>query len=1076
MELDEASREAWPRGVSADAGSGKTHELMESLAALLRRRGEEERQASKRLHVDQVACITFTRNAAGELWSRAYLRLRQEQARAEAEGRDAAYWADQIARLPGAAFCTLHSLANLIVQQAPLEAGGGARNEFLDEEASKELMAQAADREMNLLDREGGLARLLFRFGIRSSAFQKGLPGLLADFAFRALADGLSRDDLHAKAKDSFRPCDDGDGPSEAEWNEFGRVFMDAIAGTMDRYAKLRGQRLDFAEALVLARNLLRDRHFRERILDRFRFVFLDEAQDTDPVQLEVLFWLSGATAEDAPFGDRLVMVGDDKQAIYRWRSAEPRLFRQALDQFKERGALYELRANWRALPRLAAAYQALGDMCRDPHSLASGKPPAPDPSPCRRLLEPAEVAPVVEQMRRGPAILRLKSEAYALELSGGGRMPAATARLAEARAVAAFIHGLVSGKLAPPEGLAVYEDDPAAKSSAGKVQRPVTAGGRPLFRYRDFMALSRQKEFLAILDQALRKLGVPCILADRQGLWQRPEVLDAVAPFRALLRPDDTEALVSLLRGPVFACSDEDLAKWLSAKERVCLAELAAGRQRWARDCRKGRESLVSLLDDLSTGLSKRRPARLLDEWVDRSGLKALYASLPDGAAALANLGRLREVWQERFAAGEGLEELVDRAERGLAGEVADEEGAVYGDSSDAVRLMTVHKAKGLQAPIVIVANMGSAVRDRTGWDGAEYTRDRGIVAKMPLDQGERVDSQGMALHKAAENHNMDPPLTNNDYGASLRDGALFEDERRLFYVALTRARDALVLSSDMVLGGNRTKNLEGLPCWANWARWLELSDPGRFAVKDWDAAELASRAADWDSAPETPAFVVPPETMETRALERWPGRRVRFAPAKREAVGKADPLDGEAPKSGDAEAEAAAKRRENRVNLGVMLHDYLAAADLGSGEVDRGILARAACSHGFDPRGQDVADAERDLARLLADARFRRMLGGAERLMREQAFLHVPPGAAEGLRGAIDLVVVRDSRRKAAEVVDYKYSQPGQGEDHQGYHAQVKAYAAALEAAGWKVTAASLLYFRGQVTWVDVVGETPP
>ncbi|MBV9194909.1 MAG: UvrD-helicase domain-containing protein [Solirubrobacterales bacterium] len=493
-----------------------------------------------------------------------------------------------------------------------------------------------------------------------------------------------------------------------------------------ERYAASKRERssLDFEDLELFARDLLASEPaLRERYRARFAQIMVDELQDTNAVQLELIESLAA---------ENLFTVGDAQQSIYGFRHADVELFERRGECLARAGARATLQTNFRTRQEiLRVINQAFAaELGRRFRPLAPGRadPPAADP--------------------RVELLIADKGAEWASE---GEASPW---RLAEARALAARIAELVAAGAAPGE----------------------------------IVVLTRAGTDLRTYERALEAHALPTYVIGGRGYWSHPQVIDLVVYLRALANPRDEEALYLLLASPLVAVSpdglvvlarasrDQGRGAWSVLREPAgALAGVGAEDQ--------ARLAAFSAWFAPEQTASARLPVEaLIDRALERTGYDLHVLALPGGRRRLANVRKLMRLAREHEAvAGPGLRGFLDflgrRASEWAAADVRESEAPVEGEAVDAVRLMTIHRAKGLEFDVVCVADLGRGPRYpaeilRVGRDGRF----------------------GLRLSRPGTTRAL-PAL---DYAALGEERAAAEsaEERRLFYVAMTRARERLLLS----------------------------------------------------------------------------------------------------------------------------------------------------------------------------------------------------------------------------------------------------------------------------------------
>ena len=515
---------------------------------------------------------------------------------------------------------------------------------------------------------------------------------------------------------------------AERVWVEEAHALLDRLLrtfGTGYEGRKRQESALDFEDLELLTRELLRSNaELRERYRARFERIMVDELQDTNAVQLELIELLAG---------DNLFTVGDAQQSIYAFRHADVELFEQRGARLERVGARATLQTNFRSRPEILevlnpAFEQQLGDHFKP---LQPGRPDGP-----------AATDPRVE------LLVADKGADWAIE---GVASPW---RIAEARILAARVGELI-----------------ADGASA-----------------REIVVLTRATTDLRAYERALEERGIPTYVIGGRGYWSHPQVVDVVSYLRALANPRDEEALYTVLASPMVAVSVDALVT-------VAAAGRASGRDPWWV-LREPDGRLDELSDDDARKLAQfaswfageRQAAarsgieQLIDRVMALTGYDLAVLAMPGGQRRLANVRKLMRLAREQEAARGGqlrgfLEQIAARAGEWSRAGMHESEAPVEGEALNAVRLMTIHRAKGLEFEIVCVADLGRGPRWRA--DLMRVGRD----GRFGLRLGKPgTGKRELALHYRA--------LGDEQAQADAR------EERRLFYVAMTRARERLVLS----------------------------------------------------------------------------------------------------------------------------------------------------------------------------------------------------------------------------------------------------------------------------------------
>jgi ATP-dependent exoDNAse (exonuclease V) beta subunit len=538
------------------------------------------------------------------------------------------------------------------------------------------------------------------------------------------------------------------------------------LAGATARYQDLKqaSGSLDFADLLTRARDLLQThRAVRRHLQQKFDRIFVDEFQDTDPVQAEILLLLAADDAEvkDArrarPIRGKLFIVGDPKQAIYRFRGTDVGTYWQVSRQLAERGALLlNLTTSYRSVPPIQRFVNAaFGDvMTGDSFSLQAEYVPLA-PSRPDEPEQPAIVAlPVPRPYGRGRF---LKPSAKAIEES----LP---------DAVGALVAWLVDER----NGWRVSERD-----GDGSERRVPLQTRHIALLFRRFVSFG--EDVTRGYVDALEARGIPHLLVGGKAFHGREEVETIRAALAAIEWPDDELSVFATLKGSLFALDDELLFEFRhrfgafhpfripkelggnSGSELALTAEPTAHLVPIAEALR--------LLQQLHRRRNYRPVADTIGRLVEATRAHVGFILRQAGEQSLANVLHVAELARQ-YEAGGGIsfrgfiDELRDAAASTQAAEAP-----ILEEGSDGVRVMTVHKAKGLEFPVVILADLTC----RLSRDDASRYLDavKGLCA---------VKIGGWAPYELHE-HEAEEVAKDQAEGV------------RLAYVAATRARDLLVV-----------------------------------------------------------------------------------------------------------------------------------------------------------------------------------------------------------------------------------------------------------------------------------------
>ena len=1051
---DQADRERARRSrgetlvLEAGAGTGKTTLLVDRIESLI---------LDGDARVTEIAAVTFTENAAATLKLRLRERLERARARPDLapEARERAGGA--IDTLERAQVSTIHALCASILQERPLECGvvpgfrtaDEAQAEALFSEAWDEWLAERLDASDPVLaeavrarprrDEDSPKpATPMSGISARTLLWQRDLRpltseaapdpvqwrGELVEQAVRAralreaalpgdaLADALQRVEAFAEScrfltgdalverllrvprlrkdvgrRGNWRTAEALQAArdlvawvldAETRWrgalgSHLHAELTRSLAGVLSRYEEKKRDAglLDFVDLLVRARDALRDREsVRAHARERFRFLLIDEFQDTDPLQVEIAELL--ASGEPG----RLVVVGDAKQSIYRFRRADVALFARLCAQARERPghAVLQLRQNFRSRPGVLAfvnrAFAPLITFSED----------ADQPS-----YEPIEPPP---GLAAGPGVLALRFRTEA-PLSSGADL-----RDAEADAVAALI----------------------ARAAAGgwQVRDPATGTMRPS-RAGDVMVLAPRLTQVRYLEDALDEHGVACAVDGGKSFFNRQEVHEALATLRAIDDQADKVSLVAALRSSFFGVSDRDLVEH---HLRGFKLEIGPAPEEAPESMR----SALGLLGELHGARLHVSVPGLIERLYDRTRVLAALTGTRRGEARIANLEKVAALARQSAELGaltlRGFTRLL-AARMDESAEEPDLPATRPGDP-DTVRILSIHKAKGLEAPIVVLYDLDARLRTLTDvialWD-------RGQVAV-----GFRAGCR--------------PPGWNE---LSERDAARARAEgRRLLYVACTRARDWLVVPRpprDAQIGD----------FWKDLLPFLEGAPADEVEVVDADTLPQATGSRQL-----LDARALAGASGGDAAAARWEAERRDlleaggYRPYVPIAALKAALRD--APSGGVGEASPMGR------HFGSLVHRVLEWVPLDDATAEGvGAIARAlAPSFGLEAEaGRRAGEAAWTALRLPVMERAR----VARRIWRELPLLF--PDGSDLIEGVIDLVFEEDG---GLVIVDYKTDRivPEQAVAQAAHHApQLQLYGRGLAQAWGRPVVERLVLF---------------
>jgi ATP-dependent helicase/nuclease subunit A len=817
--------------VCAGAGSGKTHVLIERFIEILKK--------NENVSVSHLVAVTFTRKAAVEMRNRLKAKFKQL---VDEAGENTERWQSCLGEVDGARIGTIHSLCEFIIKSFPVEAGIDPQFEVLDDLAQAELLSESIDQafreviagaatEQTLFeDFDLDIIRQLVIQGIKGSSrfieslnnfplndepklalhmehhiqrarkiclaqliqnpeWQQNVPRVetaelpagnkletfrkeflqsarivesltqggkpadeLVDDAWAGLytianqsprttggPDGKGLRDLMKGVRELCKGFAERISPTLASSDQDALRCISALVALIQRTIDIYGERkrvdllLDFNDLIALAFGALKHENSAAARFfnENTHTLLVDEFQDTNTVQSDLLALIAGSKA-------KYFLIGDDKQSIYRFQGADVSTFntwRRRFDSTDEAVTL-SLSDSFRSHPELVAFVNIV---------FASLMVDAGDDESHRAVFERLKAARTDEDSGR-VEMLVCQPDFEAVEND-----PDAPRRL-ESEAVADWIQSKIAQKCT------IYDKHQG-------LQREVALG--------DFAVLVPRNSDFAYFERAMSDRSMPYVVVSGKGYLDRQEILDLENLMRFLASPRDNHALVAALRSPMFALSDDLLHK----------ISVDGGTHRNDSLWRKMR-SYEQRVEAASPVLS--RAVALLENFLLQSKLLPLSAlvrtiilqthydlillSVPNG------LQRSRNVWKlvalagekEQCSCGEFAEMLARMRQVGV--KLSD----APTDDSNAVKLMTIHASKGLEFPYVALPVLSA--RNAVKSDRLMFHKDYGLAFNTARTEEDQIPTWLQACKVLDEDMEL-------------------AEKKRLFYVAMTRARDSLGL-----------------------------------------------------------------------------------------------------------------------------------------------------------------------------------------------------------------------------------------------------------------------------------------
>jgi len=509
----------------------------------------------------------------------------------------------------------------------------------------------------------------------------------------------------------------------------------------------------DFADLEWQAYRLLSNEEYaaylHSRLDARYKHILLDEFQDTNPLQWGIVqAWLEAYGDDGAK--PSVFVVGDPKQSIYRFRRAEPRVFTAAQNMLAGQGARV-LRTNQtrRNAPAIVDVLNV--SMRGNPLFHAQTTASDADGAVWRLPLIGAVVSDVTDEVVE--------------EEVAPTRFP---------------LRNSLTTPLEEAENQQRYEE---GKQVAQALLGIRAVQGAASFHWSDVMLLVKRRTHLSAYEKALREAGIPFVSSRRGGLLDALEVLDLIALLNFLMTPGDNRALAHVLKSPIMAASDDDLIVLALRDEATWWKRLQA----------------LALQQDESSPVLQRA-ARLLQQWMEASYYLPVHdlldrilhqgevlqryaqaSSVAQRSQVTGNIHSFTELALNldagRYPSLPKFIAALSALRRGGESDAPDE--SAVDSAADAVRILTIHSAKGLEAKIVVMldANHSESMKDRIG-----------VLCQWPLQAGEerhfsvfgKKDQRGAA----------------RDRFFAQEEAQATQENWNLLYVAITRAKQVLIVS----------------------------------------------------------------------------------------------------------------------------------------------------------------------------------------------------------------------------------------------------------------------------------------
>jgi ATP-dependent helicase/nuclease subunit A len=792
--------------VEAGAGSGKTTSLVERMVNLIK-------TGTSQIH--EIVAITFTRKAADEL----KVRFQSELERVWKEERDEAIKVRLSEALQNIERCflgTVHAFSAKLLRERPIEANLDLSFKELEESDDLEILEEAWHNYLqNLQEEQPHLLKEMDDLGITVEELFQCLrdlkdypdvewitentpePDFLSPFqSFMAIVkeakraipekepdkgyDALQKTILLAIQKERFiNPTKSRDlisilalfdkklKPTLNRWSskEDAKYYEEKLTssfetsikpliqawrehchpkiirflqGAMEEYSRLKNERslLNFQDLLILSADLLKNnREVRQYFQSKYRFLLVDEFQDTDPIQAELMFFLTSEDLDEKnwtsckPRPGSLFVVGDPKQAIYRFRRADIDTYNRVKELIEWHGGeVLQLTMNFRTVDTVT------------------------------NVLNTVFVNHLPEHETVYQAAYR-PLNSYHIDKGRG-------------------FTGIK--RLIVPQDFTKKEDiiQKDAENIAQVIKQLVEQGHKPM----DFLVLTRYNDGISVYAETIENVGIPASISGEIIIGEMREFQELSILLNTFVDPTDEVSFIAAIRGIFFGINDNELYQWKKGNGRFSLySEIPEGFLE-----EKAKEKFALTLEKLKTyqkWIRQFSPTVAIERIMEDVGFYPLLLKNQRNKRAFKSLLQIMEVLRNHESEGNHTFKEIYR----LFSEMVFEKTVVINieEDADAVRIMNVHKAKGLEAQVVFLAHPAKLVKP-------ESFLTKHIKREDDFSKGYFA----FTIRNGFQEKELGFPRQWNSYKEEeLR--YLVDEEMRILYVAATRAEKALVISS---------------------------------------------------------------------------------------------------------------------------------------------------------------------------------------------------------------------------------------------------------------------------------------
>jgi ATP-dependent helicase/nuclease subunit A len=960
--------------IDAGAGTGKTETIVKRIVNRL--------LTDRDVHMMNVAAITFTDKAGAELRNRFRKVFTDTQDRADEE--DAALISEYIHQVDSAAIGTIHSFCKRILTDysiaANLPVGFAVSSEDSGPSLKRERIKRVTEGAWEALSKEDEAALRENEISIRK---MRDLVDELDGKYARLASVGIDFSEI------------------TLDWEIAAYRFVENAIGLLKKEQIERRNKgsIEFDDLLMFTRDLLRDEpDLRSLVSSTYKLLVVDEFQDTDPIQWDIVQMIVSPERSEEPQPGSLVLVGDPKQSIYRFRNADIHTFIRVKNLFTGSGsfgAVHTLKSNFRTVnPIIDFVNRVFVD------EIAARENPLHMGIDYNGL----EIVHSPEISNPGPAVVVIKNPSTLSGLVDYEFKQVATEILRAVRDGYAITKRVEGGDR-------VYDEKRRA-------------------RFGDICILLPVRTHIGKLARALDDLNIPYRSADPGILFELPLIVGLVNTLKVVALTDDDLALMSALKSPIFGITDNDLHDYITMQGATWSTEgNAIGDTKVAE--------ALNAIYEIRRVSGLVRPSLVLKMILERQGIFEGLISDRNGdfeASALRMLLTHSYNWENQGNAGlldyiDALDVLMDEKSRislPLPAEL----------NSDAVQIMTIHAAKGLEFPITVVAGMASQKKNTP--ETLLISRAGRIQFNLGKNSQEKaIESSGYAELAKGE---MKLEQT--------------QEENRLTYVAMTRAQDHLIVSAVGEPSGGRVPRsrqlIETLAVFDEAKIGLPFEDSRSTKLEPFEGQESRNYGLDYvtslnmDYSQQLAASSI--KRVVSPSSDRATDMNV-FAKIKLPGLVKPKETSGFRIEDAETSGSSLVMRQRDGRPFGRALHGIMDLIIQHGAVPDADLLSEFLNSKAVEENAVEfLGDLERRVKLLLTSEVVLEALASDERYPELHLAIADPNDDIKVAEGFADLVY--KSPKGGYVLVDYKTDKEVLGEQLLHYSQQLGAYAIILEA----------------------------